>query len=308
MSQRLSRPRFSRLALVLTIIASGSLVCGCHKPFPATKDSEVSSALEQEFGPEPPELWAENLPGIMRYLDYPPRDRKIALTLDACGSSGDGYDRDLIDFLLAENIPATLFVNTRWIDKNPQVFKALAGNPLFDIQNHGQDHLPASVNGRSSYGLKGTATIGALVEEVEANKRKIAGLTGVTPTYYRSGTAYYDEVAVKIIQRLGQKIAGFSVLGDAGTTYTAAQIEQTLALVQPNDLIIVHMNHPERQSAEGLIPALRKLRDQGYRFVTLREAKTRETAPPGYRQFERDLSLDINVYPLGSERHKLRRR
>jgi peptidoglycan/xylan/chitin deacetylase (PgdA/CDA1 family) len=298
---------FYRLTVVATLLASGSLVAGCNHHLPSANMSAVASSLTTEFGAEQPKLWAENLPGIVRYLDYRPEEMKLALTLDACGSSQDGYDRDLIEFLRAEKIPATLFINARWIDKNPQVFKTLAGNPLFDIQNHGLNHLPASVNGRSVYGLKGTATIAALVEEVAANQLKLTGLTGVEPSYFRSGTAYYDEVAVKIIQRLGQKIAGFSVLGDAGTTYSAAQIEQTLSLVQPNDLIIAHMNHPERQTAEGLIPALRKLQARGYHFVTLREAATRETPPPGYRQLERDLSLDINVYPVGSARHQKRR-
>jgi len=301
------RAWYYRLTIVVILLFSGSLVPGCSNPPPPANLSAVAASLTTEFGAEQPMLWAENLPGVERYLDYPPEEMKIALTLDACGSPRDGYDRELIDFLIAAKIPATLFINARWIDKNLQLFKALAGNPLFDIQNHGLNHLPASVNGRSIYGLKGTVNIGALVAEVDANKLKIAGLTGVEPTYFRSGTAYYDEVAVKVIQRLGQKIAGFSVLGDAGTTYTAAQIERTLSLVQPNDLIIAHMNHPERQTAEGLIPALRKLQDQGYHFVTLREAATRETPPPGYKQLERDLSLDINVYPLGSARHKLGR-
>lgn len=301
MSQRQSRSWISRLALILTIIISSSLICGNNQAFATTKDSEVAATLTREFGAEQPKLWAEKLPGIVRYLDYPAGEQKTALTLDACGSKHDGYDRKLIDFLVAEKIHATLFINARWIDKNPQVFKTLVANPLFDIQNHGLHHLPASVTGRSVYGIKGTANIGELVEEVAVNQRKIAKMTGVAPTYFRSGTAYYDEVAVKIIHRLGQKIAGFSVLGDAGTTYTAAQIENALSLVQPNDIIIAHMNHPEHQTAEGLIPALTKLKAQGFTFVSLRNAPTRDTSPAGYRHLKRNLSLDINVYPLGSE-------
>jgi len=304
----LQKAWFYRLIIVATLIFSNGLVSGCNKPFRSENISVVASTLNADFGAEQPKSWGENLPGIVRYLDYSPAERKIALTLDACGSPQDGYDWELIDFLNAENIPATLFINARWIDKNPESFNALANTHLFDIQNHGQNHLPASVNGRSAYGLKGTADIGALIEEVDANKLKIASLTGVEPTYYRSGTAYYDEVAVKVILRLKQKIAGFSVLGDAGATYAAAQIEQTLSLVQPNDVIIAHMNHPERQTAEGLIPALRKLKNQGYIFVTLREAKTRDNPPEGYKLLERNLSLDINVHPLESEIHKLRAR
>ena len=285
-----------RVAVVAAILVSGSLVSGCQKPQLVADVSQEATTLTRTFGPEKPRLWSETLPGVVRYLDYRPVEKKLALTLDACGSDHDGYDRELIDYLVAENIPATLFVNARWIDKNPGTFKSLAGNPLFDIQNHGLHHLPASVNGRSAYGLPGTATIGALVEEVEAGRLKIARLTGVDTTYFRSGTAYYDEIAVKVIHRLGQKIAGFSVLGDAGTTYTAEQIEQTLALIQANDIVIAHMNHPERQTAEGLIPALGKLKGQGFSFVTLRDAPTRESVPAGYKKLKRDLALDINVW------------
>jgi len=306
MLQQLSISWFFRSALALAFFASGSFFCGGNAALAAARDSEVAAVLTREFGAEKPQLWAESLPGVMRYLDYPPGDKKIALTLDACGSKNDGYDRALIEFLSAEKIPASLFINARWIDKNPQLFMALSANPLFDIQNHGLHHLPASVNGRSAYGLKGTATIGELVEEVETGRAKIAGLAGVEPTYYRSGTAYYDEVAVKVIHRLGQKIAGFSVLGDAGTTYTAEQIEQTLALVQANDIIIAHMNHPERQTAEGLIPALRRLQAEGYSFVTLRDAPTRHDAPAGYRHLRRNPALDINRFPLGSGKHERR--
>ena len=301
MTQRRFKSWFFRSALVFVLITSDSLSYGARPLLAATKASELAPVMTRDFGAQQPKRWAENLPGIMRYLDYPAGDRKLALTLDACGSKNDGYDQDLIDFLVAEQIHATLFLNARWIDKNSQVFKILAANPLFDIQNHGSHHLPASVNGRSAYGLKGTATIGALVEEVDTNRRKLAGLLGVAPTWFRSGTAYYDEVAVKIIQRLGQKIAGFSVLGDAGTTYTAEQIERTLSLVQPNDIIIAHMNHPEHQTAEGLVPALRTLKAQGFNFVTLGEAPTRDTPPAEYRTLNRNLSLDINVHPAGSK-------
>lgn len=296
-SRRHLRPWLCRLMLAVSML----VIPACMPP---AHESELAANLEREFAAEQPELWAESLPGVIRYLDYNPGEKKIALTLDACGSQGDSYDRPLVDFLIAEKISVSLFINARWIDKNPDIFKSLADNPLFDIQNHGMSHLPASVNGRSVYGLNGTANIGELVAEVETNKLKIAGLLGVEPTYYRSGTAYYDDVAVRVIHRLGEKIAGFSVLGDAGTTYSAEQIEQTLALVQSNDIIIAHMNHPERQTAEGLIPAIKNLKGQGFTFVTLRNAPTRYTVPEGYRYLERNLALDINQYPLGSEQHK----
>jgi len=129
---------------------------------------------------------------------------------------GKGVDRQLLDFLTREQIPATLFINARWIDANPELFKQLAANPLFEIANHGMWHKPASVNGRSAYGIAGTKDMKELVEEIELNADKVEVISGRRPRYYRSGTAFYDEYAVQVAQQLGHEVVGYSVLGDAG--------------------------------------------------------------------------------------------
>jgi peptidoglycan/xylan/chitin deacetylase (PgdA/CDA1 family) len=131
------------------------------------------------------------------------------------------------------------------------------------------NHKPASVNGRSVYGLKGNENPAELVDEVELNAEKIEKLTGRKPLYYRSGTAYYDETAVKIIHELGYKIAGFSVLGDMGATYKKAQVEKALLGAAPGSVVIFHINHPEKETGKGVIAALPKLKARGYKFVKL---------------------------------------
>ncbi|MGE4285662.1 MAG: polysaccharide deacetylase family protein [Phycisphaerae bacterium] len=251
------------------------------------------SFCEKYAGAEP-KLWGETLPGIERYLDYGADEKKICLTLDACGSKGDGFDKDIIEFLEYEKMPATLFINSRWIEKNPEQFERLAANPIFDIQNHGTRHLPASVDGKSIYGLAGTANACELVEEVSGCDAMIEELTGKKPTFFRSAAAFYDEYAVEVIGRLGYKIAGFSVLGDAGTTYNREQVYDTVRQAQANDIIIAHMNHPERETAEGLIPALIELKAMGYKMVALSESPTTHSAPTGYTPAERNLSIDMN--------------
>jgi peptidoglycan/xylan/chitin deacetylase (PgdA/CDA1 family) len=128
-----------------------------------------------ELGKEHPTLWAEVVPSVKTRIDT---DKNvIALTLDACGSEGDGYDSALINYLTTNNIPATLFINARWIDKNPDIFKQLAKNPLFEIENHGFEHKPCSVSGKSIYGIKGTRNAAEVVDEIEKNGRKITALT-----------------------------------------------------------------------------------------------------------------------------------
>jgi len=215
-----------------------------------------------------PSGWGENVTGVRTRLAT--AEKVIALTLDACGSaSGKGVDARLMAFLAQEQIPATLFINARWIDANPELFRQLAGNPLFEIANHGLRHKPASVSGRSIYGIEGTRDAGELVEEIELNARKIEAITGKRPKLYRSGTAYYDEVAVEISQLLGHEVAGFSVLGDAGATYTAAQVKAALLKSTAGDVILCHMNHPESGTGAGIIAAVPELQRRGFRFVRM---------------------------------------
>jgi peptidoglycan/xylan/chitin deacetylase (PgdA/CDA1 family) len=212
--------------------------------------------------------WGENVTGVRGRLDT--RDRIIALTLDACGSvKGKGVDTHLMDFLAQERIPATLFVNARWIDANPELFRKLAQNPLFEIANHGMWHKPASISGRSVYGIAGTRDVGELVDEIGLNARKIEEITGKRPAWYRSGTAYYDEVAVKVANSLEHQVAGFSILGDAGATWSAAQVKAALLKAVPGDIALLHMNHPESGTGAGVMAAVPELKRRGFRFVRM---------------------------------------
>lgn len=215
-------------------------------------------------------MWGEDLEGVMRHLDT--ENKVIALTLDACGGkNGSGYDRDIIDFLRDLDVPATLFINARWIDANPGIFLELAGDPLFETGNHGMEHKPCSVNGRSVYGIEGTSNAGEVVLEIEPCSRKIESLTGKKPRFFRSGTAYYDEVAVNIVRDLGYTIAGYSVLGDAGGTFNREQVREAVLSARTGDIILCHMNRPEGDTAEGLEDAIPVLIEKGYEFVLLSE-------------------------------------
>lgn len=213
-----------------------------------------------------PTQWGENVPGVRRHLDT--SDKVIALTLDACGSPrGKGVDSRLMEFLIARQIPATLFINGRWIDANHELFRQLAANPLFEIANHGIRHMPASITGRMVYGIPGTRNVGEVVEEIELNARKIEAISGIRPKLYRSGTAYYDEIAVQISQGLGHEVAGYSLLGDAGATWSAAQVKAALMRAVPGDIVLLHMNHPEAGTGAGIMSAVPELLRRGFRFV-----------------------------------------
>lgn len=230
--------------------------------------------IVQRYQGNVPKVWSLTTPGVVQRRAT--KQPLVALTFDACGgptprSAGCGYDRDLIELLRRHRARATLFLNRRWIAANPGIAAELFADPLFEIGNHGTRHLPLSVTGRSAYHERGTANPGEVYDEIVGNRDNLAALTGRVPGWFRPGTAFCDEVAVRIASDLGCRIAGFSVNGDAGTTFTRAQIGTALATARAGDIVISHMNRPEHQTAEGYRDALPRLLDRGLRPVTLSE-------------------------------------
>jgi peptidoglycan/xylan/chitin deacetylase (PgdA/CDA1 family) len=202
----------------------------------------------------------------------PTTDRVVALTLDACGGrAGSGYDAELIETLRRERVPATLFLNARWIDANRRELEQLAADPLFEIANHGTKHRPLSVTGRSAYGIPGTRGVAQMIDEVSVNQRLITRLTDSAPAFFRSGTAYYDDVAVRAVNDLGLQVVNYDVLGDAGATYSAAQVADAMLTSKPGSIVLAHMNRPDSGTAEGIGTALPTLSRRGFRFVRLSE-------------------------------------
>lgn len=256
---------FQPAILLVLILIHGAAFAGSPT---VTAIQEVERRIAARYSARQALQWGERVAGVKNRLDT--GEKVMALTLDACGSArGRGVDTRLLDFLVREQVPATLFINARWIDANPELFKTISANPLFEIANHGTWHKPASISGRSAYGIAGTKSIAELVAEIEQNARRIEAITGQRPKLYRSGTAYYDEVAVEIANALQHQVAGYSLLGDAGATYSAAQVTAALLKATPGDIALLHMNHPESGSGAGIIAAVPELKRRGFRFVRM---------------------------------------
>lgn len=194
--------------------------------------------------------------------------KKIALTLDACGGK---YDADLIEFLIKNHIPATIFATKKWLTRNPQGLAVIKAHlDLFDVEDHGEKHIPAVIGkDRTVYGIPGEPDVIHLRREVVEGAHAVEKATGVAPHWYRAATAEYDAQSVKEIEKLGYKIAGFSVNADNGATLKKLSIEKRLAGVKAGDVIIAHMNKPASDSAEGLAVGLAALSKAGFIFVRL---------------------------------------
>ena len=254
----------TRLKRCCFMLAIFSLACA-----PAFALEVPRGTLISRFANERPRTWGMEPEGTLtRAKDA---GKVVALTFDACDGRKNGYDKALIDWLIENKIPVTLFVNARWIDAHRALFLELAANPLFEIGNHGTRHRPLSVTGKSAYGIRGTANVGEAFDEVEGNAEKIEALTGKRPLFFRSGTAHYDDVAARLVQTMGYGIAGFAVNGDDGATVPARTVKRNLLSVRGGDVVLCHMNHPGSGTFPGIKQAVPILKERGFRFVTLSE-------------------------------------
>lgn len=199
------------------------------------------------------------------------RSDAVALTFDACGGPGlgAGADHALLGTLRRLGVPATLFLNLRWIEANPSLARDLAQDPLFELANHGRRHRPLTVRERTAYGIRGTASVGEVFDEIDCATAWFTEHTGGPARWFRAGTAHVDDVAAAIASRLGQPIAGFSVNADAGATAPRRAIVGALSEVRPGDIVIGHLNRPEGATAEGVARALPRLLARGTTFTHL---------------------------------------
>jgi peptidoglycan/xylan/chitin deacetylase (PgdA/CDA1 family) len=223
------------------------------------------------FAHASPGQWGEFVKGVDE--DLMTRNKIIAFTFDACGNKSNKYNNELIDYLRRERIPATLFVSGAWIDDNYQAFLELSRDTLFEIENHGLNHLPCSVNGESEYGIKGTPDVPDAFDEIEANERKIELITGRRPLFYRSATAFTDEACAKIARLLGVTIVSFDILSGDAMPFAPPHLiaSNVLKNCKPGAIVIMHFNHPEWFGCDALMEVIPALRKKGYTFARLKD-------------------------------------
>lgn len=231
----------------------------------STERLPTRAEIVAEFAGRRPRQFGMFLPGVVR------RGReRVALTFDACGGAhGSGYDKLVISTLRKRNVPATLFLNARWIEAHPHIAADLADDPLFELGNHGWRHRPLTVAGQTAYGIKGTSGPGEAYDEIVRGLHAVAELTGRAPRWYRPGTAWADDVGLAIAGRLGLRVISFSINADAGATASKKQVVANLKRARRTDITLGHVNQPHGRTAEGLVEELPKMIRAGRHFGTL---------------------------------------
>jgi len=209
---------------------------------------------------------------------------QVALTLDLCMGK---TDRRILDVLISQKIPATLFVTGRWLRSNSDIVDKIRAHPeLFEIGNHGANHIPPVDDRETVYGIKTAGNAERICEEIVGGMQAIeqADLASLQLSrWYRGATALYSRNAIAVIDKLGFRIAGFSLNADEGASLPAEKVVARMKAAKDGDVIIAHMNQPLRASGKGVAEGIMALKRKGYDFVKLSDgaasAKRRMAMP-----------------------------
>lgn len=209
-----------------------------------------------------------HLPGVVDAYEAE-SSPSVALTFDACGGpGGDDFDEKLVDVLRKHGARPTLFVSARWARDRPSTVRSLSREG-FEIASHGDLHRPCSVDGRSAYNVRGTRDLAEALREIDDSSAFLEKLVGKEVRFFRPGTAHFDDVCADLARKVGRIPIGFQVNGDSGAGASRAAVRKAIVDAKPGSIVLLHMNHPEGQTAEGVKDALPELDRKGTKVVAL---------------------------------------
>jgi peptidoglycan/xylan/chitin deacetylase (PgdA/CDA1 family) len=203
----------------------------------------------------------------MRLANSPSEGLAVALTLDACPGA---FDERIALALIESGIPATIFVTELWMRWNPAGLALLtAHRDLFAIENHGARHIPPILGRGTIYGIPVAGDPDTVRREVTGGAAGVVAATGETPRWYRAAAGHYSPSVIPDIQQLGFAIAGYSLNADAGASLPARSVADRIAKATNGEVIVAHINQPNRASGLGVVAGIKELQRRGASFLRL---------------------------------------
>lgn len=216
-----------------------ALLCACYIG-PLTQDAVTVLAVKRE------------LPVYNVARD----DNKIAISFDA--SWGGDNTMKLLDILDEYDVKATFFLVGIWVDKYPELVKAIAEHG-HEVQNHSNTHPHMS-----------QLTESQIRTELNDVSDKIEAITGVRPTLFRPPYGDYNNRVVTVSRAEGYECVQWSVDSlDWKNRGKDDLIRRATNNVRSGDIILFH--NDSDYIVEALPTVLQAYRDQGLTLVPVGE-------------------------------------
>lgn len=241
---------------------------------------DISPPKRREPKDRLPEIQGK-LADSIRRVRLPEGRKLVALTFDLCEQADDrtGYDRQIVNYLRQQKLPATFFAGGKWLRSHEDKALQLMADPLFEIGNHGWTHGNLRV-------MRGQRMLDQIVwTQAEYNrlwdvldrKAKTAGLENAMraiprqPQTLRFPYGTCDATSLRAANQLGLSAIQWDVVsGDAAPKTTPDAVARAvLAGVKPGSIVVFHANGRGHGTAGALPRIVESLRAKGYEFATV---------------------------------------
>jgi len=209
-----------------------------------------------------------------------PRDRPmVALTFDSnltdamiqelsSGKVASFANVAVIDELDQLQVPATIFLAGKWIERYPDLTRRLAADPLFELGSHSYAHEAFH---QPCYGL-GTLPAVGMAADVAHSEALLRQFTSRPTLYFRFPGGCFDQAALRAIAPTGVTVIQYDLpSGDAFGTSVPAIVRNVLTKTQPGSIIVMHITggNTAPLTSDALPQVVAGLRQKGFTLVRL---------------------------------------
>lgn len=191
------------------------------------------------------------------------QDKVVALTFD------DGPDKDftpqVLDILKKNDVKATFFVVGENVGWNPEILKR-EYEEGHEIGNHTFTHINVSKRGYDD-----------IYKEIDETQQAVKKIIGVEPKLFRPPYRAISKEMCNIVKEKDMNIVLWSNLdprdwSNPGVYYI---VDTITSKVQNGTIILLHdynnLRNTKSQTIQALEIVIPKLKEMGYRFVTISE-------------------------------------
>lgn len=209
-------------------------------------------------------VFTVNLRASSIYYLPPVNGKIVALTFDACETKTPSYfDKKILSFIIKNEIPVTIFLSGKFIERNKAEIRQLSLKPFISFQNHSYMHHMHMEELSDE----------AFIDDIEKTSVLIESITGKKPLFFRFPGGNYDNRTLKLVEKLGYKSVFWSFeSGDPSKhVLTANLIDTVKNHVKNGSILIFHINGRGWHTSEALPDIVEHLKSEHYRFVKLED-------------------------------------
>jgi peptidoglycan-N-acetylglucosamine deacetylase len=207
-----------------------------------------------------------------------PRDRRVvALTFDSNLTDAMIQELDqhrvasfanvaVIDELDQLQVPATLFLAGKWIERYPDLTRRLAADPLFELGSHSYEHRAYHL---PCYGLGGLP-VAQMAADVDHSEQLLRQFTNRPTPYFRFPGGCYDATALQATGGTGITVIQYDLAsGDAFGTSVRAIVNNVVNNAQNGSIVVMHITggNTAPLTAFALPAVVNGLRQKGFSLV-----------------------------------------